>query len=92
MGAVKFPSKEPEVVSYDQCNQTNSIAMSIIVWFSRGLLSSRGRHWWGEILQVDERLSELQSTLDAGIYHRNNVLNNIGYSLEKWTLMVCTSS
>ncbi|CAM6013596.1 unnamed protein product [Sphagnum balticum] len=43
---------------------------------------------WQMKSEVDERLSELQSTLDAGIYHRNNVLNNIGYSLEKWTLMV----
>jgi hypothetical protein len=55
-----------------------------------GFVEQQREAFGGEILQVDERLSELQSTLDAGIYHRNNVLNNIGYNLEKWTLMVCT--
>jgi V-type H+-transporting ATPase subunit a len=39
-------------------------------------------------VQVEARLGELQSTLDAGIHHRDNVFNNIGYSLEQWTVMV----
>lgn len=34
------------------------------------------------------RLVELQSTLDAGIHHRDNVFNSIGYNLEKWAVMV----
>uniref|UniRef100_A0A7I4DFS9 V-type proton ATPase subunit a n=2 Tax=Physcomitrium patens TaxID=3218 RepID=A0A7I4DFS9_PHYPA len=38
--------------------------------------------------EVDMRLVELQSTLDAGIHHRDNVFNSIGYNLEKWAVMV----
>lgn len=37
---------------------------------------------------MEGRLQELQTTLDAGIHHRDNVFNNIGYNLEQWTVMV----
>lgn len=37
---------------------------------------------------MESRLGELQNTLDAGIHHRDNVFNNIGYNLEQWTVMV----
>lgn len=40
------------------------------------------------IEEVLERLSELKTTVDAGIRHRNNVLTTIGYHLEKWTVLV----
>jgi V-type H+-transporting ATPase subunit a len=43
---------------------------------------------WQMKAEVEARLGELQSTLDAGIHHRDNVFNNIGYSLEQWTVMV----
>ncbi|CAM6126766.1 unnamed protein product [Calypogeia fissa] len=38
--------------------------------------------------QVSSRLAELQSTLEAGAHHRDNVLTTIGYNLEKWTVLV----
>lgn len=37
---------------------------------------------------MESRLGELQNTLDAGMHHRDNVFNNIGYNLEQWTVMV----
>eukprot|EP01018_Ginkgo_biloba_P024715 Gb_23980 [translate_table: standard] len=39
----------------------------------------------GEVLA---RLAELQTTIDAGIRHRNHVLSTLGYELEKWILLV----
>ncbi|KAH8934864.1 hypothetical protein BDL97_17G001900 [Sphagnum fallax] len=35
--------------------------------------------------EVEARLAELRTTLDAGIHQRDTVLNTIGYNLEKWT-------
>lgn len=43
---------------------------------------------WQMKSEVEGRLQELQTTLDAGIHHRDNVFNNIGYNLEQWTVMV----
>ncbi|XP_057827515.1 V-type proton ATPase subunit a1 isoform X2 [Cryptomeria japonica] len=40
------------------------------------------------MVEVSERLTELQTTVDAGIRHRNNVLITIGYQLEKWIIWV----
>ncbi|KAH9331599.1 hypothetical protein KI387_003707, partial [Taxus chinensis] len=37
---------------------------------------------------VSERLAELQTTIDAGIRHRKNVLTTVGYQIEKWILWV----
>ncbi|KAL2633846.1 hypothetical protein R1flu_005325 [Riccia fluitans] len=39
-------------------------------------------------IQVASRLNELHQTLEAGNLHRDNVLTNIGYKLEEWTLLV----
>ncbi|XP_024392930.1 V-type proton ATPase subunit a3 isoform X2 [Physcomitrium patens] len=47
--------------------------------------SSRQGHMKTE---VDNRLLDLQHTLDAGINHRDNVLNSIGNNLDQWTVMV----
>ncbi|KAM7278411.1 hypothetical protein ACFE04_005545 [Oxalis oulophora] len=38
--------------------------------------------------EVSARLSELETTLDAGIRHRNKILSSIGFNLTKWTIMV----
>lgn len=40
--------------------------------------------------EVSGRLAELQSTVDAGIRHRDNVLTTIGYQFEQWNLLVRT--
>uniref|UniRef100_A0A0C9RVH1 V-type proton ATPase subunit a n=1 Tax=Wollemia nobilis TaxID=56998 RepID=A0A0C9RVH1_9CONI len=40
------------------------------------------------IVEVSRRLAELQSTIDAGIRHRDNVLMTIGYQFEQWNLFV----
>ncbi|KAH9322219.1 hypothetical protein KI387_016858, partial [Taxus chinensis] len=37
---------------------------------------------------VSGRLAELQSTIDAGIRHRENVLTTIGYQFEQWNILV----
>ncbi|MBA0703283.1 hypothetical protein Goari_022957 [Gossypium aridum] len=37
---------------------------------------------------VSSHLSELETTLDAGIRHRNKALTSIGYHLTQWTSMV----
>lgn len=42
------------------------------------------------IREVSGRLAELQSTIDAGIRHRDNVLTTIGYQFEQWNLLVRT--
>lgn len=39
-------------------------------------------------MQVSSRLSELETTLDAGIRHRNKALTSIGFELTKWMSMV----
>ncbi|XVF47095.1 hypothetical protein PTKIN_Ptkin03bG0081800 [Pterospermum kingtungense] len=38
--------------------------------------------------EVLSRLSELETTLDAGIHHRNKALTSIGYHLTQWMSMV----
>nr|DAD26067.1 TPA_asm: hypothetical protein HUJ06_027535 [Nelumbo nucifera] len=38
--------------------------------------------------EVLSRLSELETTLDAGLRHRNKALTSIGFHLRKWTIMV----
>ncbi|KAM7522296.1 hypothetical protein LguiA_012198 [Lonicera macranthoides] len=38
--------------------------------------------------EVSSRLSELETTLDAGIRHRNKALTSIGFELTKWMSMV----
>ncbi|KHG14971.1 vatM [Gossypium arboreum] len=38
--------------------------------------------------EVSSHLSELETTLDAGIRHRNKALTSIGYHLTQWTSMV----
>jgi len=48
---------------------------------------SKQRQMIGE---VSGRLAELQSTVDAGIRHRDNVLTTIGYQFEQWNLLVRT--
>lgn len=48
---------------------------------------SKQRQMIGE---VSGRLAELQSTIDAGIRHRDNVLTTIGYQFEQWNLLVRT--
>lgn len=40
------------------------------------------------ITEVSGRLSELKSTVDAGLLHRNNLLQTIGYEYEQWNLRV----
>ncbi|KAG0463653.1 hypothetical protein HPP92_019722 [Vanilla planifolia] len=38
--------------------------------------------------EVSTRLAELETTLDAGIRHRKNVLSSIGCQVWQWTMMV----
>eukprot|EP00850_Spirogloea_muscicola_P009896 SM000056S18014 [mRNA] locus=s56:709863:715649:- [translate_table: standard] len=38
--------------------------------------------------EVSARLSELQSTIDAGHRHRDNVLTSVAYQIDTWTTMV----
>lgn len=38
--------------------------------------------------EVLSRLSELETTLDAGLRHRNKALTSLGFELWKWTLLV----
>jgi V-type H+-transporting ATPase subunit a len=40
-------------------------------------------------LQVSGRLAELKTTIDAGLLHRVNLLENIGTQYEQWNLLVC---
>ncbi|KAE8057188.1 hypothetical protein FH972_013897 [Carpinus fangiana] len=40
------------------------------------------------ITEVSGRLSELKTTIDAGLLHRNNLLQTIGYEYELWNLQV----
>lgn len=40
------------------------------------------------ITEVSGRLSELKTTIDAGLLHRNNLLHTIGYEYEQWNLQV----
>lgn len=40
------------------------------------------------VVQVEQRLAELQNTLEASIHHRDNVLNTVGKQLDEWTVMV----
>lgn len=40
------------------------------------------------MIQVLSRLSELETTLDAGIRHRNKALTSISFHLTKWLKMV----
>ncbi|KAF3683527.1 V-type proton ATPase subunit a1 [Capsicum chinense] len=40
--------------------------------------------------EVLSRLSELETTLDAGLHHRDKALTSIGYHLTKWINMVKT--
>ena len=37
--------------------------------------------------EVSGRLAGLQSTIDAGIRHQDNVLTTIGYQFEQWNLL-----
>ncbi|KAG0578798.1 hypothetical protein KC19_4G050300 [Ceratodon purpureus] len=39
-------------------------------------------------VEVSARLSELQTTLNAGVVHRQNILTIIGYNLDFWVAMV----
>ncbi|KAL5975042.1 V-type proton ATPase subunit a3 [Asimina triloba] len=41
-----------------------------------------------EVRNVSGRLAELKTTLDAGLLHRDNLLNTIGYHVEQWYLLV----
>ncbi len=48
MGAVKCPSKEPEVVSYDQCNQT-TVLLRLLLFGSWGVCwAAEGVIWGGK--------------------------------------------
>ena len=40
------------------------------------------------ISEVSEKLSELKTTIDAGLLHRVNLLENIGTQFEQWNLLV----
>jgi len=40
------------------------------------------------IIEVSGRISELTTTIDAGLLHRNNLLQTIGYEYEQWNLQV----
>ncbi|KAG4386739.1 hypothetical protein GLYMA_11G113400v4 [Glycine max] len=40
------------------------------------------------ITEVSGRLLELKTTLDAGLLHRNNLLNTIGAQFEQWDVLV----
>ncbi|KAL6552648.1 hypothetical protein OROHE_008012 [Orobanche hederae] len=39
------------------------------------------------LLQVSGRLSELKTTVDAGLVHRGNLLQNIGEQFEQWNFL-----
>lgn len=43
-------------------------------------------------LQVSGRLSELKTTIDAGLVHRSNLLQTIGEQFEQWNLLVSKNS
>lgn len=38
--------------------------------------------------EVSQRLSELKTTIDVGLLHRDNLLKTIGYQFEQWYLLV----
>lgn len=40
-------------------------------------------------LQVSGRLSELKTTIDAGLVHRGTLLQTIGEQFEQWNFLVC---
>ncbi|XP_062022287.1 V-type proton ATPase subunit a3-like isoform X1 [Rosa rugosa] len=40
------------------------------------------------ITEVSGKLSELKSTIDAGLLHRNSLLQTIGHQYEQWNLLV----
>lgn len=40
-------------------------------------------------LQVSGRLLELKTTIDAGLHHRDHLLNTIGAQFEQWDVLVC---
>ncbi|PON52001.1 ATPase, V0 complex, subunit 116kDa [Parasponia andersonii] len=40
------------------------------------------------ITEVSGRLSELKTTIDAGLLHRSNLLRTIGYEYEQWNILV----
>lgn len=35
------------------------------------------------------KLSELKSTIDAGLFHRSSLLQTIGHQYEQWNFLVC---
>lgn len=40
---------------------------------------------------MSARLAELKTTIDAGLAHRSNLLQTIGFQFELWNLLVCLS-
>ncbi|KAL5557947.1 hypothetical protein UlMin_034158 [Ulmus minor] len=40
------------------------------------------------ITEVSGKLSELKTTIDAGLLHRSNLLNTIGFEYEQWNIRV----
>ncbi|KAH7524153.1 hypothetical protein FEM48_Zijuj06G0089000 [Ziziphus jujuba var. spinosa] len=40
------------------------------------------------ITEVSGKLSELKTTIDAGVLHRSNLLQTIGYEYEQWNFLV----
>lgn len=40
-------------------------------------------------MQVSGRLSELKTTIDAGLSHRGNLLETMGDHFDQWNLLVC---
>lgn len=40
-------------------------------------------------MQVSGKLSELKTTIDAGLLHRGNLLQTIGEKFEQWNTLVC---
>ncbi|KAJ6931788.1 hypothetical protein NC652_015081 [Populus alba x Populus x berolinensis] len=41
------------------------------------------------ISQVSGRLAELKTTIDAGLAHRSNLLQTIGFEFEQWNFLKC---
>lgn len=39
-------------------------------------------------LQVSGRISELKTTIDAGLLHRRNLLQTIGEQYDRWNILV----
>lgn len=40
-------------------------------------------------MKVTRSLTELRTTIDAGLLHRGNLLQTIGEQLEHWNQLVC---